>query len=144
MALARKFDVVAVRAANRALGRAGEERVLRHERARLTQAGRYDLAQNVRWVSELDGDRAGYDIASFEYTGASRLIELKTTNGLERTLFHISHNEQMVVEGRADEWNLVRVWSFTCEPKAFEICPLSKPNIPPCIIPYDTLRYHMV
>ena len=123
LAVARKFDVAAVQAANRALGRAGEERVLRHERARLTQAGRDDLAQNVRWVSDLDGDGAGYDIASFEHTGAARLIEVKTTNGWERTPFHISHNELMVAEARADEWNLVRVWNFAREPKAFEIRP---------------------
>lgn len=123
MALARKFDVAAVQAANRALGRAGEERVLRHERARLAQIGRDDLAHKVRWVSDLDGDGAGYDIASFEHTGASRLIEDKTTNGWERTPFHISHNELMVAEARAAEWNLVRVWNFARQPKAFEIRP---------------------
>jgi hypothetical protein len=39
--------------------------VLAHERAALRTAGRDDLARKVRWVSEEDGDSAGYDTASF-------------------------------------------------------------------------------
>lgn len=49
-AVARKFDIATNQAANRALERAGEERVLGHERARLRQAGREDLAPDVRRV----------------------------------------------------------------------------------------------
>ena len=60
--IACKFDVAARDERNRALGRAGEERVLAHERAALKSAGRDDLARKVRWVSEEDGDGAGYDI----------------------------------------------------------------------------------
>ena len=82
--IARKFDVAARDERNRALGRAGEERVLAHERAALKSAGRDDLARKVRWVSEEDGDGAGYDIASFAPDGRPRLIEVKTTNGWER------------------------------------------------------------
>ena len=62
--IARKLDVAARDERNRALGRDGEERVLAHERAALKSAGRDDLARKVRWVSEEDGDGAGYDIAS--------------------------------------------------------------------------------
>lgn len=57
--------------------------------AALRTAGRDDLARKVRWVSEEDGDGAGYDIASFAPDGFPRLIEVKTTNGWERTPFHI-------------------------------------------------------
>ncbi|MDE0175529.1 MAG: hypothetical protein OYH76_10350 [Defluviicoccus sp.] len=64
-AIARKFDVAARAERNRALGRAGEERVLAHERAFLASAGRADLAERVRWVSEEDGDGAGYDIENY-------------------------------------------------------------------------------
>lgn len=46
-----KFDVAGRDERNRALGRAGEERVLAHERAALRTAGRDDLARKVRWVS---------------------------------------------------------------------------------------------
>jgi hypothetical protein len=42
--IARKYDVGQRDARNRALGRAGEERVLVHERATLLAAGRIDLA----------------------------------------------------------------------------------------------------
>ena len=119
--IARKFDVAARDERNRALGRAGEERVLAHERAALKSTGRDDLARKVRWVSEEDGDGAGYDIASFAPDGRPRLIEVKTTNGWERTPFHISRNELAVAEERRSEWSLFRLWNFAREPKAFEL-----------------------
>lgn len=121
--IARKFDVAGRDERNRALGRAGEERVLAHERATLRSAGRDDLARKVRWVSDEDGDGAGYDIASFAPDGRSRLIEVKTTNGWERTPFHISRNELAVAEELRSEWRLFRLWSFSREPKAFELHP---------------------
>ncbi|MGJ8623173.1 MAG: DUF3883 domain-containing protein [Yoonia sp.] len=121
--IAKKFDVAARDERNRALGKAGEERVLKHERNTLTAAGREDLAQKIRWVSEEDGDGAGYDIASFDADGRQRLIEVKTTNGWERTPFHISRNELAVAEERREEWCLFRLWNFARTPKAFELRP---------------------
>lgn len=121
--IARKFDVAARDERNRTLGRAGEERVLAHERAALKSAGRDDLARQVRWVSEEDGDGAGYDIASFAPDGAQRLIEVKTTNGWERTPFHISRNELAVADEQRSKWCLFRLWNFSREPKAFELHP---------------------
>lgn len=121
--IARKFDVAGRDERNRALGRAGEERVLAHERSVLRSAGRDDLARKVRWVSEEDGDGAGYDIASFASDGLPRLIEVKTTNGWERTPFHITRNELAVAEERRSEWRLFRLWNFSREPKAFELHP---------------------
>jgi hypothetical protein len=122
-AIARKYDVAERDARNRALGRAGEERVLAHERASLLAAGRTDLAERIRWVSHVDGDGAGYDILSFDTTGSDRLIEVKTTNGWERTPFHITRNELAVAEERRSDWRLVRLWNFAREPKAFELRP---------------------
>lgn len=121
--IACKFDVAGRDERNRALGRAGEERVLAHERAALRTAGRDDLARKVRWVSEEDGDGAGYDIASFATDGLPRLIEVKTTNGWERTPFHITRNELAVAEERRSEWRLFRLWNFSRQPKAFELHP---------------------
>lgn len=121
--IARKFDVAGRDERNRALGRAGEERVLDHERVALRAAGRDDLARKVRWVSVEDGDGAGYDIASFAPDGMPRLIEVKTTNGWERTPFHISRNELAVAEERRSEWCLFRLWNFSRDPKAFELQP---------------------
>jgi hypothetical protein len=121
--IARKFDVAGRDERNRALGRAGEERVLAHEWASLRSAGRDDLARKVRWVSEADGDGAGYDIASFAPDGQPRLIEVKTTNGSERTPFHITRNELAVADERRSEWCLFRLWNFSREPRAFELYP---------------------
>lgn len=121
--IARRFDVAERDARNRALGRAGEERIVLHERSSLTAAGRGDLARRVRWVADQDGDGAGYDIASFEADGRPRLIEVKTTNGWERTPFHISRNELAVSEERRRDWCLVRLWNFAREPRAFELRP---------------------
>lgn len=121
--IARKYGVAGRDERNRALGRAGEAHVLAHERATLNGAGRGDLARKVRWVSEEDGDGAGYDIQSFSPDGQARLIEVKTTNGWERTPFHITRNELAVADERRSEWCLFRLWNFTREPKAFELYP---------------------
>ena len=86
-------------------------------------AGRDDLAGNVRWVSELDGDGLGYDILSFEPSGAERLIEVKTTNGWARTPFHISRNELAVAHERKEDWHIIRLWDFARIPKAFALRP---------------------
>lgn len=123
LAVAAKFDVAGRDARNRALGRAGEEFILMRERALLGGAGRNDLARHVRWVSEEDGDGAGYDIASFEPDGRPRLIEVKTTNGWDRTPFHITRNELSVAGERGHEWCLLRLWNFSREPRAFELRP---------------------
>ena len=123
MAVATKFDVAERDARNRALGRAGETRVVASERATLAAAGRADLARRVRWVADEDGDGAGYDIASFETDGAERLIEVKTTNGWERTPFHLTGNEIAVADERRDAWHLIRLWNFARGARAFAIRP---------------------
>lgn len=123
LSIARKFDVAARDERNRTLGRAGEERVLEHEHAVLTSAGRDDLARKIRWVAEKDGDGFGYDIASFAPTGQPRLIEVKTTNGWERTPFHITRNELAVANQNRATWCLFRLYSFSRDPKAFELYP---------------------
>ena len=122
-AVARKFDVAGRDERNRSLGESGEKRVLNHERAVLTDAGRADLAGKVRWVSQEDGDGAGYDISSFTPEGRVRWIEVKTTNGWERTPFHISKNELEVAEANRSKWRLFRLWNFSRQPKAFELRP---------------------
>ncbi len=122
-AIGRKYDVAGRDARNRRLGKAGEELILHRERQLLSQAGRNDLANKVRWTAEQDGDGAGYDIASFEPDGRQRMIEVKTTNGWERTPFHISRNELAVAEARRDDWHLIRVWNFARVPQAFALRP---------------------
>lgn len=117
-----KFDAAGRDERNRELGRAGEERILLHERGALRDAGRADLADRIRWVS-LENDGAGFDILSFETNGTERLLEVKTTNGWERTPFHISRNECATAERHASNWSLVRLYDFARKPRAFEIRP---------------------
>lgn len=128
-AIGLKYDVAERDARNRKLGKAGEELVLHHERQSLLQAGRGDLADKVRWTSVQDGDGFGYDICSFEPDGRERLVEVKTTNGWERTPFHISRNEVAIAEARRDAWHLVRVWNFARRPQAFALRPPLRDHI---------------
>ena len=122
-AITGKVDVAAMDAKNRKLGRAGEERAFHHERALLTAAGRPDLSKKVRWTAAEDGDGFGYDMYSFEPDGRERLIEVKTTNGWDRTPFHISRNELSVSSERRDVWCLLRLYDFARKARAFEIRP---------------------
>jgi hypothetical protein len=122
-AIGRKYDVAERDARNSKLGKAGEELVLHHERQSLILAGRGDLADKVRWTSIQDGDGYGFDNLSFESDGRERLVEVKTTNGWERTPFHISRNEVAIAEERRDVWHLVRVWNFARRPHAFALRP---------------------
>jgi hypothetical protein len=121
--LALRFDPAEADARNRDLGRAGEALVFAHERHALAASGREDLAAQIRWTSQEDGDGAGYDIASFTPEGRPRLVEVKTTNGWERSAFHISRNELAVANDNRESWRLVRVWNFAREPRAFELAP---------------------
>jgi len=121
--LIRKFDPVERDFRNRALGEAGEERVFEMERARLTSADRPDLARKVRWVSKEDGDGAGYDIRSYDLTGAERLIEVKTTYGGAKTPFFITRNEKAVSDERPDAFRLYRLFEFARAPRLFTLAP---------------------
>ncbi|WP_306253079.1 DUF3883 domain-containing protein [Parvularcula sp. IMCC14364] len=87
--LVRKFDPAKRDARNRKLGLLGEQYALLMERRSLNDNGRSDLANRVRWVSQEDGDGAGYDIRSFTPQGDDRLIEVKTTNGHKLTPFYL-------------------------------------------------------
>lgn len=121
--LVRKFDPAARDARNRALGRAGEERVLQSEIARLRNEGRSDLADQVRWVADLDGDGAGFDVRSFQASGDETFLEVKTTVGDARTPFYLSENERLFSEERADAFRIVRLYDFARSARAFEIAP---------------------
>lgn len=121
--VARKYDVAERDARNRALGKAGEQRVIEHEKTVLRLARRHELAEKVRWTAAEDGDGAGFDILSYETDGRPRLLEVKTTNGWERTPFHISRNELAVAEANRDIWHLIRVWNFARKPTAYSIRP---------------------
>jgi len=121
--LVRKFDPVERDFCNRSLGRAGEQFVVDLERRKLTEGDRADLARKVRWVSAEDGDGAGYDVLSFDFSGTERLLEVKTTNGSARTPFFLTRNECEVAKGRPADWRIYRVHQFVKEPRIFTLTP---------------------
>jgi hypothetical protein len=124
-----KFDPAARDERNRALGRAGEEFVVGFERRRLEKAGRDDLAKDVRWVSDLDGDGYGYDVKSFETDGQQRLLEIKTTCGNERTPFWMTKRECDVAAEQGDIYRVRRVFHFRNQVKMFDIAPPLEPRL---------------
>jgi hypothetical protein len=99
-------------AKNRALGLAGELAVVVHEQQWLRANGREDLAAQVRHVSSVEGDGAGYDIASFELDGTKKHIEVKSTRDSAETDFFISANEVEFSRRHADSFRLYRVHAF--------------------------------
>lgn len=120
--LLRKFDPAERDLRNRLLGRRGEELVLQYERLRLLRIDP-KLADKVQWISDEQGDGAGYDILSFEPDGRERLIEVKTTIGCQTTPFYLSRNELEFSQERKDVFKLVRLYDFSKSPKAFELAP---------------------
>jgi hypothetical protein len=121
--LVRKFNPVERDFRNRKLGREGEELVLHFERERLKQRDRSDLANKIRWISEEDGDGAGYDILSFDEKGKERFLEVKTTVGSDTTPFYITRNELSLSSERPEAFRLCRVFDFSLRPRMFELAP---------------------
>jgi hypothetical protein len=121
--LVRKFDPAESDRRNRALGMQGEELVLIAERSRLKNSGRSDLSEQVRWVSKVDGDGAGYDISSFDERGCKLLLEVKTTTGHRTTPFYLSENERALSVERPEAFRLVRLYDFARSPRAFLVAP---------------------
>ena len=121
--LIRKFDPVERDHRNRALGKAGESFVLEVEQQRLTALNRRDLAREVRWVADQDGDGAGFDVLSFTPEGSELMIEVKTTNGGARTPFFLSRNEYEVAEANPLSWQIYRVHCFAQEARIFTVSP---------------------
>lgn len=115
----RVVDFDAIEAANRSLGRAGEEAVLAFEHRRLWELGKRKLAERVENVARTKGDGLGYDVLSFETTGEERLIEVKTTRRAELTPFHVTRNEVAVSEAQASRYFLYRLFRFERDPRLF-------------------------
>lgn len=108
-------------ARNRSLGSAGELFILNFERARLIHQGKENLAAKIEHTAKVRGDHAGYDILSFETTGAERLIEVKTTKYGEDTPFFVTRNEVSVSEQHASQYQLYRLFAFRESPKLYTL-----------------------
>jgi hypothetical protein len=114
-----RFDFVARDAANRDLGRRGEEFVLEFERRRLHDDGMRDLAQQVEWTAQVRGDGAGYDVQSFNSDRTHRLIEVKTTGLGKYFPFNVTVNEVRCSEARPDQFHLYRIFNFGPDAKLY-------------------------
>lgn len=112
-------DYLAQEAKNISLGAAGEQFVVRFEKARLIRAGQESLASKVEHVSATRGDSAGFDILSFEITGRERLIEVKTTAYGSLTPFFVTRNEVEVSDKATTDYYLYRTFNFRRQPKLF-------------------------
>lgn len=119
---ARKFDQASKDAANRKLGRAGEDFIVQRERWYLRSQGRTDLAEKVEWVSDTRGDGLGYDILSFDpATGAEIYIEVKTTNCGQEFPFYASQGEVDASTELGSRYRLYRVFNFSTEPQFYVV-----------------------
>lgn len=117
--LPRKLDYAARDEANRKLGRLGEDWVIGYEQHRLTEMGHPELFQKLEWISDTQGDGAGYDILSFESDVHHRYIEVKATNGGISSPFIVSHNELEFSAEAGNQFYLYRVFQLGGEPKLF-------------------------
>lgn len=120
--IARKTNYAERERNNRSLGERGEQFVLNFERFRLEQAGRSDLAREVRWVSKEDGDGTGFDIQSFTLEQEQELyIEVKTTNSGKYQPFYISDNELAYSREWEQQYCLYRVYDFKANARLFRL-----------------------
>ena len=67
------------------------------------------------------GDHAGYDILSFEETGAERLIEVKTTKYGSDTPFFVTRNEVVTSERCGSAYQVYRLFAFRHAPRLYTL-----------------------
>jgi hypothetical protein len=112
-------DFLEMERRKRQIGTDGEMIALMAERQRLMKAHRPDLAEAVEHVAVTQGDGLGFDIASFNDDGTSRIIEVKTTTLGVFAPFIISANELRVSRDRPNEFYVYRVYDLRTNPKIY-------------------------
>lgn len=107
-------DYIETNKVNKDLGDEGELFVLEYEKECVKK---YNLpsAKNVRHISVDEGDGLGYDILSYDSQGNEIYIEVKTTEGGEKTSFYITANELLKSEQEKEKYFLYRVYNFDIE-----------------------------
>lgn len=115
-----KIDFAERDAANRKLGKLGEEFVYGLERRRLIEAGRDDLALKVQWVAQTIGDGLGFDILSFDDADdAERMLEVKATGLGKFFPFYVTANEVRCSDDIPDQYHLFRVFNLGRQPQIY-------------------------
>jgi hypothetical protein len=108
-------------AENRSLGLAGEVFIVDFEIARLRNLGKGSLAERVEHIAVTQGDGAGFDVRSFEESGADKFIEVKTTAYGKQTPFFISRNEIAVSDYHGPRYHLFRLFTFRDDPRFYSL-----------------------
>jgi len=117
-----KIDFARRDAANRILGRLGEEFTVAIGRWRLLSFGRDDLATKVEWIAETYGDGLGFDILSFdENDDSEHYIEVKTTSLGKHFPFYVTANEVRCSEDCSERFRLYRVFDFARKPRLYVV-----------------------
>ena len=111
----KKIDYLKKAKTNAKNGLLGEELVMAYEINRLSELGREDLAENIKWISKED-DGTGYDIISYDVDDnnnvSEKFIEVKTTEGSDTNIFFISTNELSVMEKLKKQYYIYRVFNL--------------------------------
>jgi hypothetical protein len=107
-------------AADRRLGKLGEEFVYDLERHRLRKLGRDDLASKVEWVAQTIGDGLGFDILSIDDADDSkRMLEVKATVLGKFFPFYVTANEVRCSDDIPDQYHLFRLFNMGREPQIY-------------------------
>lgn len=96
------------------IGDAGELFVLNDQKKRVKNT-LPEFVKNIRHVSKMDGDGAGYDIRSFDKNGKIIYVEVKTTKGEKKNSFFMSATEYAFYELHKDNYMIARVYEFDKE-----------------------------
>ncbi len=104
---------------NQKLGFLGEELVIEFEKWQLRNMGKDKLAEQVRWISQEEGDGAGFDILSRNLNGTDKYIEVKTTKLAKETPIFFSKNELEFSMENSNSFFLYRVFNFDDQAKMF-------------------------
>jgi Domain of unknown function (DUF3883) len=104
---------------NRKRGALGEQLVVAFERRHLRLVGRPDLADQVRWAANDDGDGLGYDVLSFSQDGHELHIEVKATAFGPQTPFYLSSAELEFAGSHSESFALYRVYDVLASPRFY-------------------------
>lgn len=120
-----KADYNKINISKEKVGKDSEKLVFDSEKERLIKENREDLAEEVLWESEENGDGAGYDIKSFEKKDGEYIeiyIEVKGTNKSINEPFDISKNEIEASNKYKEQYYIYRVANiYSNKPKFYRI-----------------------
>ena len=92
---------------------------MRFEKWRLISAGKEKFAEQIKWISQIEGDGAGFVILSKNNNGTDKYIEVKTTKLGKETPSFFSRNELSFSTQHSTDFNLFRLFNFENEAKMF-------------------------